>query len=84
MATLNIQGGFKIDELCLEVKEKVAPFDLLCLQEVCQSEKIQNHANQIAKSLGRHYSSVSFLPVDFKIKQMGNAFVYNRKNFQAS
>lgn len=80
--TLNIQGGFKIDQLCLEIKEKLHPFDILCLQEVCESERIKNHAQQIAKSLGGNYSSQSFLPIDFKVKRMGNAFVFNRKVLQ--
>jgi len=76
--TLNIQGGFKIDQVCQEVKEKIAPFDILCLQEVCESKKIKNHAQQIVKSLGGNYDSISFLPIDFKIKKMGNAFVFNK------
>jgi len=77
--TFNIQGGFKIDELCGEIKEKLVPFDILCLQEVCESKKIKNHAQQIAKSIGEDYSSKSFLPIDFKVKRMGNAFVFNQK-----
>src|SRR4030043_251646 len=78
--TLNIQGGFKINQVCQETKEKFAPLDLLCLQEVCESQEITNHAQQIAESLGRNYASKSFLPIDFKVKSMGNAFVFNKKS----
>ncbi|HUV42786.1 MAG TPA: hypothetical protein VMY36_02650 [Patescibacteria group bacterium] len=77
--TFNIQGGFKIDQVCREVEEKIGFFDLLCLQEVCESPKIKNHAQQIAEFLGKDYASKSFLPIDFKIKNMGNAFVFNKK-----
>jgi len=77
--TLNIQGGFKINQVCQEIKEKLAPLDLLCLQEVCESQEITNHAQQIAEFLGKDYASKSFLPIDFKIKNMGNAFVFNKK-----
>lgn len=76
--TLNIQGGFKIDQVCEEIKEKIAPFDILCLQEVCESKKIKNHAQQIAEFLGSNYTSESFLPIDFKVKKMGNTFVFNK------
>jgi len=79
IVTLNIQGGFKIVQLCQEIKEKLVPFDILCLQEVCESKKIKNHAVRIAKFLGKNYSSKSFLPIDFKVKKMGNAFVFNQK-----
>jgi endonuclease/exonuclease/phosphatase family metal-dependent hydrolase len=82
IATLNIQGGYKINQLCRELKEKLATADLLCLQEVCESKKIKNHAGQIAKSLGKKYTFESFLPVDFKIKKMGNAFVYHQKTLK--
>src|SRR4030042_2767142 len=79
IVTLNIQGGFKIDQLCQEIKEKIGSFDLLCLQEVCESPKIKNHAKEIAESLGKNYTSKSFLPINFKVKNMGNAFVFNKK-----
>lgn len=82
IATLNIQGGFKINHVCQETKEKLAPFDLLCLQEVCESQKITNHAQQIARFLGKNYASKSFLPIDFKVKNMGNAFIFNKKTLK--
>lgn len=82
IATLNIQGGYKIGQLAKEVKNKLAPLDLLCLQEVCAGPDIPNHAEQIAKILGKDYQAAFFLPIDFGIKRMGNGFVFRKSTLR--
>lgn len=77
IVTLNIQGGHHLEGICREIKDKLIPFDILCLQEVCQPKQGISQADSIARSLGRQYQAFSFLPIDFGKKNMGNAFIIN-------
>lgn len=53
--SLNIQGGCKINPLKESIKAGLAPFDLMALQEVCEGKTLENHARQIADTLGHAY-----------------------------
>lgn len=77
--TLNIQGGWKIDEINQEILDKLVPFDLLSLQEVKKVDGI-DHADIILSGLGRGYKAIKWHPTTFakdKYGRMGNAIFYN-------
>ncbi len=77
--SLNIQGGFKIDEIASEIKEKLSPFDLLALQEVKEVGNI-NHTSLLLEGLGGNYSAIDWFPTTFgseKFGKMGNAIIYS-------